>query len=381
MERTIFEEEHNMFRDSVRKFVEQDVAPHREQWEKDGKVSREVWRKAGENGFLCMSVPEEYGGLGIDDFRYNAILSEEMVRGGASGPGFTLQNDITTGYLVKYGTEEQKKKYLPGMVKGEIITAISMSEPGTGSDLQAVQTFAEDRGDHYVLNGQKTFITNGLLADLNIVVARTSKEKGHQAISLLLVERAWDGYSEGKKLEKIGLKAQDTAELFFENVVVPKENLLGTVEGQGFIQLMQQLPEERLSISVGAVASCEEALRQTIEYCHERKAFGKEIGQFQNSRFKLAEMKTEIEIARVFVDHSIELVNQGKLSVEKAAMGKYWTTELQSRVIDQCLQLHGGYGYMMEYPIAKMYCDSRVTRIFGGSNEIMREIIGRAMGF
>lgn len=381
MERTIFEEEHNMFRDSVRKFVEQDVAPNREQWENDGKVSREVWRKAGENGFLCMSVPEAYGGLGIDDFRYNAILSEEMTRAGASGPGFTLQNDITTGYLVKYGTEEQKKKYLPGMVAGEIITAISMSEPGTGSDLQAVQTYAEDKGDHYVLNGQKTFITNGILADLNIVVARTSKEKGHQSISLLLVESAWDGYSEGKKLEKIGLKAQDTAELFFENVIVPKENLLGDAEGQGFIQLMQQLPEERLSISIGAVASCEEALRQTIEYCHERKAFGKEIGQFQNSRFKLAEMKTEIEIARVFVDHSIELVLEGKLSVEKAAMGKYWTTELQSRVIDQCLQLHGGYGYMMEYPIAKMYCDSRVTRIFGGSNEIMREIIGRAMGF
>lgn len=381
MDRTIFEEEHNMFRDSIRKFVEQELVPNHAQWEKDGKVSRECWLKAGENGFLCMSVPEEYGGLGITDFRYNAIVGEELSRAGCSGPGFTLQNDITCGYLVKYGSEEQKKKYLPGMVSGEIITAISMTEPGTGSDLQGIMTFAEDRGDHYLLNGQKTFITNGLLADLNIVVARTSKEKGHQSMSLLLVERAWDGYAEGNKLEKIGLHAQDTAELFFENIEVPKENLLGGTEGQGFIQLMQQLPEERLSISIAAVAACEAILEETIAYCHERKAFGQEIGKFQNSRFKLAEMKTEIEIARVFVDHSLELVNEAKLSVEKAAMGKYWTTELQTRVIDQCLQLHGGYGYMMEYPVARAYCDSRIARIFGGSNEIMREIIGRSMGF
>lgn len=381
MDRTIFEEEHNMFRDSFRKFLEQEVIPHHPQWEKDGMVSREVWKKAGDNGFLCMSVPEEYGGLGIKDFRYNAIVGEEMSTAGCSGPGFTLQNDITAGYLVNYGTEEQKQKYLPGMVSGEIITAISMTEPGTGSDLQGIKTFAEDRGDHYMMNGQKTFITNGLLANLNIIVARTSKESGHQSMSLLLVESDWDGCVEGNKLDKIGLHAQDTAELFFENVRVPKENLLGGAEGQGFIQLMQQLPEERLSISIAAVATCEEALRQTIAYCHERKAFGKEIGKFQNSRFKLAEMKTEIEIARVFVDHSLELVNEGKLSVEKAAMGKYWTTELQCKVVDQCLQLHGGYGFMMEYPIAKMYCDGRISRIFGGTNEVMREIIGRSMGF
>lgn len=381
MSRTIFEEEHNMFRDSVRKFCEQEVVPYHEQWEKDGMVSREVWLKAGEAGFLAMSVPEEYGGLGIEDFRYNAVIGEEMAYCGANGPGFTLQNDITVGYIINYGTEEQKKKYLPGIVSGEIITAIAMTEPGTGSDLQGIATFAEDRGDHYVMNGQKTFITNGVLCDLCIVVARTSKEKGHKSMSLLLVESAWDGYAEGKKLDKIGLHAQDTAELFFKDVRVPKENLLGGEEGMGFVHLMQQLPEERLSIAIAAVATCEEAVRQTVVYCHERKAFGQEIGKFQNSKFKLAEMKTETEIARVFVDHCLELVIKKELSVEKAAMAKYWTTDLQQKVMTQCLQLHGGYGFMTEYPIGKMFCDSRITTIFGGANEIMKEIIGRGMGF
>lgn len=381
MSRTIFEEEHNMFRESVRKFCEQEIAPYHEQWEKDGMVSREVWLKAGENGFLAMSVPEEYGGLGIEDFRYNAIIGEEMAYIGATGPGFTLQNDITVGYLIKYGTEEQKKKYLPGIVSGEIITAIAMTEPGTGSDLQGITTFAEDRGDHYLMNGQKTFITNGVLCDLCIVVARTSREKGHKSMSLLLVESAWEGYAEGKKMGKIGLHAQDTAELFFKDVRVPKENLLGGEEGMGFVHLMQQLPEERLSIAIAAVATCEEALRITVEYCHERKAFGQEIGKFQNSRFKLAEMKTEIEIARVFIDHCIDLAVKKELSVEKAAMSKYWTTDLQQKVMTQCLQLHGGYGYTTEYRIGKMFCDSRITPIFGGANEIMKEIIGRGMGF
>jgi alkylation response protein AidB-like acyl-CoA dehydrogenase len=381
MSRTIFDEEHNMFRDSVRKFCEQELVPNLEKWDKDGMVSRETWLKAGENGFLGMSIPEEYGGLGLDDFRYNAVIGEEMAYCGATGPGFTLQNDITVGYIIRYGTEEQKKKYLPGIMSGEIITAIAMTEPGTGSDLQGIATFAKDHGDHYVMNGQKTFITNGVLCDLCIVVARTSKEKGHKSMSLFLVESAWDGYAEGKKLEKIGMHSQDTAELFFEDVIVPKENLLGGEEGLGFVHLMQQLPEERLSIAIAAVATCEEALRQTIEYCHERTAFGQEIGKFQNSRFKLAEMKTETEIARVFVDHCLELVIKKELSVEKAAMAKYWTTDLQQKVVTQCLQLYGGYGFMKEYPIGRMFCDSRITTIFGGTNEVMKEIIGRGMGF
>lgn len=377
----IYEEEHRMFRESLRKFVEQEIVPYHDQWEKDGMVSREVWRKAGAQGFLCPQVPEEYGGLGLRDFRYNAIVGEEITRGMASGVGFTLQNDITCDYLVHYGTEEQKKKYLPKMVSGELITSIAMSEPGTGSDLQGIKTNAKPMGDYYVLNGQKTFITNGILSDLCIVVARTSDVKSHTGISLLLVERAWEGFSEGKKLEKIGMKAQDTAELFFQDVKVPRENLLGGEEGMGFIHLMQQLPQERMSIAVAAVAACEQALEGTIQYCKERHAFGKPIGTFQNSRFSLAEMKTETTIARIFLNDCITLLNAEKLTVERAAMAKWWTTELQKRLIDQCLQLHGGYGYMMEYPIAKAYIDSRAQTIYGGSTEIMKEIIGRAMGF
>jgi alkylation response protein AidB-like acyl-CoA dehydrogenase len=377
----IYEEEHRMFRDSFRKFVEAEIVPHHAQWEKDGMVSREVWRKAGAQGFLCPQVPEEFGGLGLRDFRYNAIVGEEITRGMASGVGFTLQNDITADYIIHYGTEEQKKKYLPKMVSGELITSIAMSEPGTGSDLQGIRTTAKPMGDSYILNGQKTFITNGILSDLCIVVARTSDAKSHTGISLLLVERAWEGFSKGKKLDKVGMHAQDTAELFFQDVKVPRENLLGGQEGMGFIHLMQQLPQERLSIAVAAVAACEQALEGTIQYCKERHAFGKPIGTFQNSRFKLAEMKTETVIARVFLNDCILLLNAGQLTVERAAMAKWWTTELQKKLIDQCLQLHGGYGYMMEYPIAKAFIDSRAQTIYGGSTEIMKEIIGRAMGF
>lgn len=381
MGRAIFEEEHELFRTSVRKFCEQELVPRQEEWDAAGKVSRDAWLKAGENGFLGMSVPEEYGGLGLTDFRYNAVIGEEMAYSGITGPGFRLQNDIAVGYIINYGTEEQKRKYLPGIVTGEIITAIAMTEPGAGSDLQGVQTFAEDRGDHYLLNGQKTFITNGESCDLCIVVARTSKERSHKSMSLFLVEHAWEGFGDGVPMKKIGLHAQDTAELFFDNVVVPKENLLGGEEGMGFIYLMKQLPEERLSIAIGVTALCEEALRQTINYCHERKAFGQEIGKFQNSKFKLAEMKTEIEIARVFVDHCLELTLTKELTVEKAAMAKWWTTELQQRVMAQCFQLHGGYGYMKEYPISKMLMDSRISTVYGGTSEVMKEIIGRGMGF
>lgn len=377
----MYDEEHRMFRDSFRKFCDQEIAPNIEQWEKDGHVSLDFWKKAGENGFLCMQVPEEYGGLGIRDFRYNAIVGEELVRVGSSGPGITLQNDITVDYLINYGTEGQKKKYLPGFVSGEIISSIAMTEPGTGSDLQGIKTRAVMNGTHYTLNGQKTFITNGYLSNLCIVVARTSDEPGHQSMSLLLVESGWEGYAEGKKLDKMGMHAQDTAELYFEDVKVPSENLLGGKEGMGFVHLMQQLPQERLSIAVTAVAACERALEITVQYCKERKAFGKEIGKFQHSRFTLAEIKTETEIARVFLDHCIELHNRGELTVEKAAMAKWWTTELQKKVVDQCVQLHGGYGYMMEYEIARMFVDGRVQTIYGGTTEIMKEIIGRAMGF
>lgn len=380
MKRTLFDDEHMMFRESVRRFVEHEVAPYHDQWEKDGIVPRELWLKAGELGFLALDVPEEYGGLGIKDFRYNVILDEELTRAGASGVGFGLHNDITLPYFLAYGTEEQKSRWLPQFVTGERITAIAMSEPNAGSDLAGVQTTAVRQGDHYLLNGQKTFITNGIQSDAVIVVAKTDPEGGHSGVSLLVVEREMEGFSRGRNLEKIGLKAQDTAELFFDNVKVPLENLLGG-EGQGFYQLMFQLPQERLSIAVIAVAACETVLDMTVRYCQERTAFGRPIGKFQNTRFKLAEMKTEIEIARVFVDRCIEELNAGELSAAEAAMAKWWTTELQKRVVDECLQLHGGYGYMMEYPIAKAYLDSRVQTIYGGTTEIMKEIIGRAMGF
>ncbi|MEQ8673136.1 MAG: acyl-CoA dehydrogenase family protein [Aggregatilineales bacterium] len=382
LERTIFEDEHHMFRDAFRRFVEKEIAPHHDQWEKDGVVSREVWLKAGESGFLGMQVPEEYGGGGVLDFRYNAIMSEELVRVGASGPGFNLHNDITIPYVLHYATEEQKQRFLPKMVSGECITAIAMTEPNTGSDLAGVRTTAirDKSNGHYVVNGQKTFITNGILSDLVLTVAKTNPEEKHSGISLILIERGMEGFERGRNLEKIGLKAQDTAELYFNNVDVPAENLLGE-EGHGFFYLMTELPQERLSIAVGAMAACEAALEWTIAYCKEREAFGRPIGKFQNNRFKLAEMKTEIQIGRVFVDRCIVELNHGNLSTETASMAKWWCTELQKRVVDQCVQLHGGYGYMLEYPIAKAYLDTRVQTIYGGTTEIMKEIIGRAMGF
>lgn len=369
-----------MFRDSVRQFVQKEIQPFHDQWEKDGIVSRSVWKKAGQHGFLCMEAPEEYGGTGLKDFRYNSIVAEEMVYGGVHGPGFILQNDVMQPYFLKYFNEEQKKRWLPGLVSGDIISAIAMTEPATGSDLASISTTAKKKGDHYVLNGSKTFITNGILSDLVIVVAKTDPEAGHGGISLLVVERGMEGFTRGKNLEKIGLKAQDTAELFFEDVVVPEENLLGQ-EGMGFYYLMDNLPQERLSIAVTGIAAAEIFLEWTTTYCKERKAFGRPIGKFQNSRFALAEMKTEITIGRTFVDQCILELNAGELTVEKAAMSKYWITDLQCRVVDQCLQLHGGYGFMSEYPIARAFTDSRVQRIYGGTNEIMKEIIGRAMGF
>lgn len=380
MKRTIFEDEHNMFRDAVRKFVEQEIAPHHEEWEKAGIVPRELWQKAGQYGFLGMDMPEEFGGGGVKDFRYNAIVAEELVRVGASGPGFGLHTDIVLPYILLYGNDAQKKRWLSRMVSGEIITAIAMTEPGTGSDLANVRTTAikDAENGYYVVNGSKTFITNGINSDFVIVVCKTNPDDRHSGISLIAVERGMEGFTRGRNLEKIGLKAQDTAELFFDNVKVPAENLLGE-EGMGFIYLMQQLPQERLAIAVSAVAAARQSLNMTIDYCREREAFGRPIGRFQNSRFKLAEMETEVTIAQVFLDHCISLLNEGKLSTEHASMAKYWTTDLQNKVADQCLQLHGGYGYMLEYPISKAWMDGRVQAIYGGTNEIMKEIIGRSL--
>ena len=381
MRRTLFTEEHRLFRDTFKHFLAEEVVPFYEQWEKDGIVSREMWLKAGQQGFLGLAVPEEYGGAGVADFRYSAIMAEEAAQAGVVSAGMVivLHNDIILPYFLAYTNEEQKQRWLPGMCSGELITAIAMTEPDTGSDLAAIRTTAERRGDYYVLNGQKTFISNGIISDVVLVVAKTDPAMRHKGISLLVVERDMEGFKRGRKLDKVGLKAQDTAELSFENVKVPVTNLLGE-EGKGFSYLMRQLAQERLSIGVSAVAACETALEITLEYCKERNAFGQPIGSFQNSRFKLAEMKTEIEIARVFVDRCIEELNDGNLTPETAAMAKWWTSDLQKRVVDQCVQLHGGYGYMLEYPIARAYLDARVQSIYAGTNEIMKEIIGRSMG-
>lgn len=380
MKRALFNEEQLMFRDAFRQFVEQEVTPDYETWWEAGVVSRDLWRKAGQFGFLGTDVPEAYGGGGVKDYRYNQIVVEELAHAGKMGVGFPVHNDIVIPYLLDYTTEEQKARWLPGVVSGEIVTAVAMTEPNAGSDLAGIQTTAVPCGDHYLLNGQKTFISNGILNDLVIVVAKTDPSRGHKGITLLVVERGMEGYERGRNLEKVGLHAQDTAELYFRDVRVPVENRLGA-EGEGFVYLMSQLPQERLTIAVGAIAAAEAALEMTIQYCHERTAFGRPIGKFQNSRFKLAEMKTEIEIGRVFIDRCVEEHNRGELTAVEAAMAKYWATELQKRVVDECLQLHGGYGYMLEYPIARAYLDARVQTIHGGTSEIMKEIIGRSLGF
>lgn len=377
IKRTVYESEHEMFRDSFRKFLEDEAVPYHSQWEKDGQVDRELWRKAGQMGYLSPTVPEEYGGVGVD-FRYNAIVDEEVAKLGLSGIGFGLHSDIAVPYIMAYGTEEQKKKYLPGCVNGDIVTAIAMTEPGTGSDLQGVKTNAVLDGDHYILNGSKTFITNGQLADLIIVVAKTNPEAGAKGTSLLLVETGTEGFEKGQNLEKIGMKAQDTSELFFQDVKIPKENLLGA-EGMGFIYLMQELPQERLSVGLNAIASAESILEQTLTYVKDRKAFGRAISSFQNTQFKLAEMSATLTMARVFVDKCLELHINGKLDVVTAAKLKMLTTDIQCDVIDECLQLHGGYGYMWEYPVARAYADARVQKIYAGTNEIMKLIIARSM--
>lgn len=379
IKRTVFESEHEMFRDSFRKFLLEEAVPYHEQWEKDGQVSRELWKKAGNNGYLCPTVPEAYGGV-EGDFRFNAIVDEEIANLGLSGIGFGLHSDIAIPYIMAYGTEDQKQRYLPGCVNGDIITAIAMTEPGTGSDLQGVKTNAvlDASGEFYILNGSKTFITNGQMADLVIVVVKTNPEAGSKGTSLLLVEAATLGFEKGQNLHKIGMKAQDTSELFFQDVKVPKDNLLGA-EGMGFIYLMQELPQERLSVGLNAIASAESILIQTIKYVKERKAFGREISSFQNTQFKLAEMSATLTMARVFVDKCLELHLDKRLDVVTAAKLKLLSTDIQCDVIDECLQLHGGYGYMWEYPVARAYADARVQKIYAGTNEIMKLIIGRSL--
>lgn len=379
MRRQIFESDHDDFREAVRTFCDKEIVPHHEAWERAGIVPRELWIKAGHQGLLGFMVPAEFGGGGLRDFRFNAVLAEELTRARASGVGFMLHTDLVSGYLLDYGTDEQKLRWLPSFCTGEAITAIAMSEPEAGSDLQGIRTSARREGDHYVVNGQKTFISNGINADLVVVVAKTDPSAGFQGISLLVLERGMAGFERGRNLDKIGLKAQDTAELFFDDVRVPTFNLLG-VEGEGFIYLMEKLPQERLSIAVSAVAACEVMLEATVAYAKERKAFGRPIASFQNSRFALAEMATETQIARVFIDRCIGELNAGELSVSDAAMAKWWSTELQKQVVDRCLQLYGGYGYMSEYPISRAYLDSRAQTIYGGTTEIMKEIIGRSMG-
>jgi acyl-CoA dehydrogenase len=379
--RTIFTPDHESFRDSFRKFLEQEVAPFHEQWEEQGFVDRAVWNKAGENGFLCTSMPEEYGGAGADKL-FSVIEMEELGRSGFSGIGFSLHSEIVAPYILHYGSEEQKQKYLPKLASGELVSAIAMSEPAAGSDLQGIKTRAVRDGDHYVLNGSKTFITNGWHADLVIVVAKTNPNEGAKGTSLFLVERGMPGFEKGKRLKKIGLKAQDTSELFFNDVRLPPEALLGgaAFENRGFICLMEELPWERLQIAVTAISSAQAAIDWTTTYVKERKAFGQPIGNFQNTRYKLAELQTEVQIAQVFLDKCTELLMEKKLDTATASMAKYWTTDLQCKVMDECVQLHGGYGYMWEYPIARAFADARVQRIYGGTNEIMKEVISRAMG-
>jgi alkylation response protein AidB-like acyl-CoA dehydrogenase len=375
--RTVFAPEHEEYRSSYRKFLDRDIAPHHAKWEEDGVVAREAWRKAGQAGFLCPSMPEEYGGAGADRL-YSAVLFEEQAALGLTGLGFGLHSEIVAPYILRYGNDEMKRAWLPKMAAGEAIGAIAMSEPAAGSDLQGVKTTAARSGNEYVINGQKTFITNGQNADIVIVVAKTDPKAGAKGVSLFIVEATREGFTKGRNLQKIGMKAQDTSELFFADVRVPPSNMLGA-EGQGFAYLMQELPWERLQIAIAAVASAEAALQGTIEYTKQRKAFGQAIAAFQTTRFKLAEIKTEVQIARVFVDRCMELVVADKLDGETAAMAKYWCSDLQCRVIDECLQLHGGYGYMWEYPIARAYADARVQRIYGGTNEIMKEVISRGL--
>jgi alkylation response protein AidB-like acyl-CoA dehydrogenase len=382
IERTLFSPDHEAFRDSFRRFMDKEIAPFHEDWEAQGYVDRQLWNKAGENGFLCMSLPEEYGGAGAD-LLYSVIQFEELWARGFTGVGFGLHSEIVAPYVLHYGTEAQKKNYLPKLASGEMVGAIAMSEPGAGSDLQAVRTAALKQADgSWRLSGSKTFITNGWHADLVIVVAKTDPAGGAKGTSLFLVERGMPGFEKGQRLKKLGLKAQDTSELFFNDVHLPPEALLGgqAQENRGFACLMEQLPWERLQIAISAVAASQAAIDHTVAYVKDRKVFGQAVGAYQNTRYTLAELQTEVQVAQVFVDKCIELLLQQKLDTATASMAKYWTTDLQCKVMDECVQLHGGYGFMWEYPVTRAYADARVQRIYGGTNEIMKEVITRAMG-
>ncbi|HQV41022.1 MAG TPA: acyl-CoA dehydrogenase family protein [Moraxellaceae bacterium] len=375
--RSIFNSDHEAFRDMVVKFLEKEAVPFHAQWEEDGQIDRALWNKAAEQGMLCPCLPEEFGGVGAD-YLYSAIVMEEISRLGLTGIGFGLHTDIVAPYIEHYGSAEMQQKYLPKMVSGEMVGAIAMTEPGAGSDLQGVRTTAVRDGDHYIINGSKTFITNGQHADIVIVVAKTDPAAGAKGTSLIIVEAGTPGFTKGRNLHKVGMKAQDTSELFFQDVRVPVANCIGK-ENMGFIYLMQELPQERLGIAVNGIAMAEGALKLTIDYVKERKAFGKHIADFQNTQFKLAEMHSRVMQGRVFVDRCLELHMEKKLDVPTAAAAKYMITDLQCEVIDECVQLHGGYGYMWEYPIARMWADARVQRIYGGTNEIMKTIIARAV--
>ena len=380
MRRTIFTDEHEQFRQMVRAFLEKECVPHTAEWLEAGVVSREAWRKAGELGLLGWMVPEEHGGLGIRDFRYSVVIAEEIAATGTQGIALALHNDVVAPYLTDLTTPEQKKRWLPGFVTGERLVAIAMSEPGAGSDLKQVKATARRDGDTWILNGTKTFISNGILADLVIVVARTDPEAGHKGMSLLVVEEGFEGFERGRKLDKIGNRAQDTAELFFRDVRVPAANLLGA-EGRGFYHLMRNLPQERLGIAVYAIAHADRAFAVTIQYAHDRRAFGRPIGEFQVNRFALAEMKTKLDVAHAYLDRCVQAALDGELTAEEAAGAKWWATELQWEIVDRCLQLHGGYGYVNEYEIARLWRDARVQRLYGGTTEIMKEIVGRGLGF
>ncbi len=382
IERSLFTPEHEAFRDSYQRFAEKEIAPFHEAWEEQGYVDREVWRKAGENGFLCMTMPEEFGGAGADRL-YSAAQIEVNAEGGYSGVGFSLHTNIVAPYIARYGTQAQKQKYLPPMARGEMIGAIAMSEPAAGSDLQGIKTSAIKQPDgSYLLNGSKTFITNGWHADVVVVVAKTDPTEGAKGTSLLVVERGMPGFEKGKRLKKLGLRAQDTSELFFDNVRVPAENLLGgpEMEGKGFYCLMEELPWERMQIAIGAMAAAQGAIDRTVAYVKERKVFGTTVSTYQNTRFTLAELQTQVQIGRVFVDKCLEMVLAGTLDTATASMAKYWCSDLECKVMDECVQLFGGYGFMWEYPITRAYADARVQRIYGGTNEIMKEVITRSMG-
>ena len=379
--RTIFTADHDEFRKNVRRFIDQECVPHHARWEEQQHIDRSLWNRAGELGFLCLTIPEEYGGMGGDRL-YSTVLMEEQTYAGATGPGFAVHSDIVANYILNFGTETQKREWLPKMASGEAVGAIAMTEPGTGSDLQSIKTKAVRDGDDYVINGSKIFITNGYLSDVVIVAAKTGESgSGAKDISLILVPKDTPGFSKAPPLKKVGMKAQDTCEMFFENCRVPRANVLGGAdgEGRGFIMLMKELAWERLIIAILSIAGAQAALNVTIEYTRGRKAFGKAVAEYQNTRFKLAEMKAEIGVAQVFVDRCLELVLQGKLTVEAAAAAKLVTSDLVCRVVDECVQLHGGYGYMLEYPIARAFVDNRASRIYGGTNEIMKELIARTL--